>query len=69
VVEKLTKKLRLKGPIETNRLLVDASRKRWAAYEGELCDDITSIVIQFGVKPKDAGPATISMTYQKLHDA
>jgi serine/threonine protein phosphatase PrpC len=67
VLEKYVKKLRLKGPLETNRLLVDSARKRWKAYEGDICDDITSIIIQFNVRSKgDESPASIFMTFQDL---
>ncbi|CAE8648607.1 unnamed protein product, partial [Polarella glacialis] len=41
------KKLRLKGPRETNQFIVSASRKRWAHVCGDYCDDITSIFIQW----------------------
>lgn len=41
------KKLRLKGPRETNHFLVSASRKRWAHVCADYCDDITSMIIQW----------------------
>lgn len=41
------KKLRLKGPRETNQFLVSASRKRWERICGDYCDDITSILVQW----------------------
>jgi serine/threonine protein phosphatase PrpC len=67
VQKTFSKKLRLKGPVETNRLLVDSARKRWKAYEGDICDDITSIIIQFNVRSKgDETPAGIFMTFQDL---
>merc|ERR1719261_52816 len=67
VLEKYIKKLRLKGPLETNRLLVESGRKRWKAYEGDICDDITSIIIQFNVRSKgDTTPSSIFMTFQDL---
>jgi serine/threonine protein phosphatase PrpC len=46
------KKLRLKGPRETNQFLLSASRKRWAHCCGDYCDDITSILIQWNSKDK-----------------
>eukprot|EP00930_Biecheleria_cincta_P022272 TRINITY_DN1627_c0_g1_i3.p1 TRINITY_DN1627_c0_g1~~TRINITY_DN1627_c0_g1_i3.p1 ORF type:complete len:754 (-),score=142.26 TRINITY_DN1627_c0_g1_i3:326-2587(-) len=50
------KKLRLKGPRETNNFLVSASRKRWAHVCGDYCDDITSILVQWNSAdaPKNA---------------
>eukprot|EP00445_Apocalathium_hangoei_P033813 CAMPEP_0203951986 /NCGR_PEP_ID=MMETSP0359-20131031/85737_1 /ASSEMBLY_ACC=CAM_ASM_000338 /TAXON_ID=268821 /ORGANISM="Scrippsiella Hangoei, Strain SHTV-5" /LENGTH=844 /DNA_ID=CAMNT_0050884797 /DNA_START=19 /DNA_END=2553 /DNA_ORIENTATION=- len=53
-VDLSAKKLRLKGPRETARFMVDASRKRWEHCCGEYCDDITAIVIQWNVSEKDA---------------
>lgn len=52
-VELTSKKLRLKGPRETARFLVEASRKRWAAYCGDYCDDITAVVVQWNVSEKE----------------
>jgi len=46
------KKLRLKGPCETIKFLVEASRKRWKHVEGDYCDDISGIVVQWNVKDK-----------------
>jgi len=54
VVDLTSKKLRLKGPRETMRFLVEASRKRWAHVCGEYCDDITGILVQWNVPEKDA---------------
>jgi len=51
-VELVSKKLRLKGPRETLRFLVEASRKRWTQYCGEYCDDITAILAQWNVNEK-----------------
>lgn len=45
------KKLRLKGVRETNKALIESSRKRWAHVEGDYCDDIGSIVTMFNGKP------------------
>merc|ERR1719253_1189751 len=60
----VTKKLRLKGPKETGRLLIDCSRKRWEAYEGTYCDDITAIVVQFNVRAKgDDTDAGVNMEF------
>jgi len=52
VVELVTKKLRLKGPRETVRYLVDCSRKRWAHCCGDYCDDITALLVQWSVPDK-----------------
>ncbi|CAE7239206.1 PRKAR2A, partial [Symbiodinium natans] len=51
-VDLTSKKLRLKGPREAVRHLVDASRKRWAAYCGEYCDDITAMIVKWNVNVK-----------------
>eukprot|EP00391_Amoebophrya_sp_Ameob2_P003627 CAMPEP_0179000332 /NCGR_PEP_ID=MMETSP0795-20121207/10607_1 /TAXON_ID=88552 /ORGANISM="Amoebophrya sp., Strain Ameob2" /LENGTH=1026 /DNA_ID=CAMNT_0020693305 /DNA_START=60 /DNA_END=3141 /DNA_ORIENTATION=- len=51
VVKFAAKKLRLKGVRETNKALIDSSRKRWAHVEGDYCDDIGSIVTMFNGKP------------------
>lgn len=53
-VELSAKKLRIKGPDETARFLVEASRKRWKLAAGEYCDDITIIVVQWNVSAKQA---------------
>lgn len=53
VIELSAKKLRLKGPRETLRFLVEASRKRWSYCCGDYCDDITALLIQWNVKEKD----------------
>merc|ERR1740122_75952 len=53
VVELSAKKLRLKGPRETLRFLVEASRKRWVYCCGDYCDDITAVIVQWNVKEKD----------------
>lgn len=54
-VEKLTsKKLRLKGPRETLRFLFEASRKRWAHYEGDYCDDVTAMLIMWNLQQKNS---------------
>jgi CRP-like cAMP-binding protein/serine/threonine protein phosphatase PrpC len=47
------KKLRLKGPRETVRFLVDASRKRWKHVCDDYCDDITAILVQWNLKDKE----------------
>eukprot|EP00397_Hematodinium_sp_SG-2012_P001567 GEMP01001571.1.p1 GENE.GEMP01001571.1~~GEMP01001571.1.p1 ORF type:complete len:934 (+),score=192.77 GEMP01001571.1:272-3073(+) len=47
------KKLRLKGPNETLRFVVDASRKRWKHYQGDYCDDISAILVQWNSKSQD----------------
>eukprot|EP00439_Symbiodinium_sp_Y106_P079219 s1226_g17.t3 len=52
VVDLTSKKLRLKGPREAVRYLVDASRKRWAAYCGDYCDDITAMIVKWNVNVK-----------------
>jgi len=57
VVALSAKKLRLKGPRETVKFLVDASRKRWQHCCGDYCDDITAILVQWNVNVKDAAPA------------
>ncbi|CAK9023756.1 unnamed protein product [Durusdinium trenchii] len=57
-VDLTAKKLRLKGPREAARNLVDASRKRWAAYCGEYCDDITALVVKWNVSAKGADTST-----------
>jgi len=44
------KKLRLKGPCETMKFLVDAARKRWRVLEGDYCDDIAGMFIQWNQK-------------------
>lgn len=49
-LELSAKKLRLKGPAEVARFLIEASRKRWKIAAGDYCDDITIIVIQWNVK-------------------
>jgi len=51
-LELSAKKLRLKGPRETARFMVEASRKRWSYCCGEYCDDITAIVVQWNVSEK-----------------
>ncbi|CAD7933891.1 unnamed protein product [Amoebophrya sp. A120] len=51
VVKFAAKKLRLKGVRETNKALIDSSRKRWAQVEGDYCDDIASLVLMFNCKP------------------
>lgn len=51
-VELVSKKLRLKGPRETLRFLVEASRKRWTQYCGDYCDDITALLVQWNVNEK-----------------
>eukprot|EP00930_Biecheleria_cincta_P040549 TRINITY_DN27776_c0_g1_i1.p1 TRINITY_DN27776_c0_g1~~TRINITY_DN27776_c0_g1_i1.p1 ORF type:complete len:847 (+),score=149.56 TRINITY_DN27776_c0_g1_i1:109-2649(+) len=51
-VELTSKKLRLKGAKEAGQFLVDASRKRWVAYCGDYCDDITALIIQWNVSAK-----------------
>lgn len=43
------KKLRLKGPRETSKFLVDMCRKRWNHCCGDYCDDITAVVVQWNV--------------------
>eukprot|EP00441_Pelagodinium_beii_P013778 CAMPEP_0197665050 /NCGR_PEP_ID=MMETSP1338-20131121/59006_1 /TAXON_ID=43686 ORGANISM="Pelagodinium beii, Strain RCC1491" /NCGR_SAMPLE_ID=MMETSP1338 /ASSEMBLY_ACC=CAM_ASM_000754 /LENGTH=119 /DNA_ID=CAMNT_0043243803 /DNA_START=55 /DNA_END=414 /DNA_ORIENTATION=- len=58
VVELTSKKLRLKGPSETAKFLLEASRKRWAAYCGDYCDDITLLVIQWNVSTKGEETST-----------
>lgn len=51
----MNKKIRLKGPNETARCIFDASLKRWTSYEGDYCDDITQIVIQFNQQAEKQG--------------
>jgi serine/threonine protein phosphatase PrpC len=53
-IDMTSKKLRLKGPRETLRFLLEASRKRWAYCCGDYCDDITAVLVQWNVKEKDA---------------
>ena len=36
----MAKKLRLKGPVETNKCIVEMALKRWQTYEGDYCDDV-----------------------------
>eukprot|EP00405_Crypthecodinium_cohnii_P057253 CAMPEP_0206625240 /NCGR_PEP_ID=MMETSP0325_2-20121206/64636_1 /ASSEMBLY_ACC=CAM_ASM_000347 /TAXON_ID=2866 /ORGANISM="Crypthecodinium cohnii, Strain Seligo" /LENGTH=1175 /DNA_ID=CAMNT_0054149423 /DNA_START=1 /DNA_END=3528 /DNA_ORIENTATION=- len=48
------KKLRLKGPQETIKFLVSASRKRWNHCCGEYCDDITAVLIQWNADNKES---------------
>lgn len=57
-VDLSAKKLRLKGPREAARYLVDCSRKRWAAYCGEYCDDITAMVVKWNVSVKGSDAST-----------
>ncbi|CAE8588200.1 unnamed protein product [Polarella glacialis] len=57
VVELTSKKLRLKGPTETVAYLTEASRKRWDAYCGDYCDDITAILVQWNANDKSSGTA------------
>ena len=47
------KKLRLKGPREIVRFLVDASRKQWKHVCGDYCDDITASLVQWNLKDKE----------------
>jgi len=63
-VDLSAKKLRLKGPRETARHLVDASRKRWEYMCGDYCDDITVIVVQWNVSEKDVA-ANHSLTLRR----
>jgi len=51
-VDLMSKKLRLKGPQQTLNFLVDASRKRWAQYCGDYCDDVTALLVQWNVNDK-----------------
>ena len=37
----IPRRLRLKGPREAARYLVECSRKRWAAYCGDYCGDLS----------------------------
>jgi serine/threonine protein phosphatase PrpC len=53
-LELSAKKLRLKGPAETVKFLTDASRKRWSAYCGDYCDDITVVLVQWNVNAKNS---------------
>ncbi|CAJ1452211.1 unnamed protein product [Effrenium voratum] len=58
VVDLSAKKLRLKGPREAVGHLVDASRKRWAAYCGDYCDDITAMLVKWNVNAKGSDNST-----------
>jgi len=48
------KKLRLKGARETLRFLFESSRKRWHHIEGDYCDDISAIFIQWNLKDTES---------------
>lgn len=50
VVKFTSKKLRLKGPRETCKNLVESSRKRWKHVEGDYCDDISCMILMFNQK-------------------
>jgi len=67
VIELSAKKLRLKGPRETLRFLVEASRKRWSYCCGDYCDDITALLIQWNVKEKDVS-TNHSLTVTRPHE-
>jgi serine/threonine protein phosphatase PrpC len=54
VVRLSAKKLRLKGPRETVKFLVDAARKRWNHFEDDYCDDITCCLVQFNNHDKNS---------------
>lgn len=64
VINLSAKKLRLKGPTETLRFLVEASRKRWAYCCGDYCDDITAILVQWNLKEKDVS-TNHSLTFRR----
>lgn len=56
LAEYTAKKLRLKGPFEVARFVVQSSRSQWnSAYGGDdYCDDITTLVVQLNAKVKDS---------------
>eukprot|EP00931_Biecheleriopsis_adriatica_P057523 TRINITY_DN34132_c0_g1_i1.p1 TRINITY_DN34132_c0_g1~~TRINITY_DN34132_c0_g1_i1.p1 ORF type:complete len:918 (+),score=218.73 TRINITY_DN34132_c0_g1_i1:34-2754(+) len=57
-VDLTAKKLRLKGPRESLQYLLEASRKRWATYCEDYCDDITALMIQWNVVVKGSESTT-----------
>jgi len=67
-VELSAKKLRLKGPRETVRFLVEASRKRWAYCCGDYCDDITAILVQWNYNDKEATHTTNHTLTARRHE-
>merc|ERR1719447_168221 len=48
-----SKKIRMKGPSETAKFIVNASRKRWAHCCGDYCDDISAVLIQWNADNKE----------------
>jgi len=65
VHKSMAKKLRLKGPVETNKCIVEMGLKRWQTYEGDYCDDITSVLIQFNQMQK--GRTTVERQINLTH--
>eukprot|EP00927_Polykrikos_kofoidii_P012321 TRINITY_DN15310_c0_g1_i1.p1 TRINITY_DN15310_c0_g1~~TRINITY_DN15310_c0_g1_i1.p1 ORF type:complete len:863 (-),score=151.51 TRINITY_DN15310_c0_g1_i1:60-2648(-) len=62
VLELSAKKLRLKGPRETVKFLLEASRKRWSHCCGDYCDDITVLLVQWNAPQQQGGSANHSLT-------
>ncbi|CAD7933454.1 unnamed protein product [Amoebophrya sp. A25] len=67
VVKFAGKKLRLKGVKETNKALIDSSRKRWAQVEGDYCDDIGSILVQFNAGAGKGGASAAGGCNHVVH--
>jgi len=65
VIKFTSKKLRLKGPRETNKALIDSSRKRWKHVEGEYCDDISCAIIMFNQKAEGDNNCNHTVTISK----
>ena len=64
----MAKKMRLKGPVETNRAIMSAALKRWQQYENDYCDDITSICIQFNQQAKGSTTLERQLNFSHVFD-